>query len=329
LPRKIISASRRSDIAAFYSRWLLRRLEAGTCDWIHPFTGRLERVSLRPEDCLSIVFWTRNPAPLFPALADLEASGHFPFFHVTAIGYPKPLESHNPELDLSLRRLCELAERVGPEAIVWRYDPIVLSSLTPPAFHLEQFASIARRLEGAIRRVYFSFVDPYGKTRQNFERLRRERGVSFLEPDVPERKSLALRLRDVADRHGMTLYACCEDALVGEGVEKGRCIDLEAIRRLRPDAREALRRRPTREQCGCSESVDIGAYDTCAFGCSYCYATRSREAALARLREHDPDDSLLWRPRRLRGRRGRSDTARPGSGGGSPGAGSAPADERE
>jgi len=303
LPRKIISASRRSDIAAFYSRWLLRRLEEGCCDWIHPFTGRLERVSLLPEDCLAIVFWTRNPEPLFPALADLGASGHVPFFHVTVTGYPKPLESHNPGLDLSVRRLCELATRVGPDAIVWRYDPIVVSSSTPVTFHLERFASLAQRLAGAIQRVTFSFVDTYGKTRQNFERLSREHGVSFREPDAPERKSLALRLRDIADRHGMALHACCEDELVGEGVEKGRCIDLEAIRRLRGDVREPLRRRPTRDQCGCSESVDIGAYDTCAFGCSYCYATRSREAALARLREHDPNDSLLWRPRRLRERR--------------------------
>jgi hypothetical protein len=305
LPRKIISASRRSDIAAFYSRWFLRRLEEGYCEWIHPFTGKLERVSLLPEDCLSIVFWTRNPAPLFPALGDLEASGHFPCFHFTVTGYPKPLESHNPGLNLSLRRLRELAERVGPESIIWRYDPIVVSSLTPVAFHIEHFASMAQRLEGAIRRVYFSFVDYYGKTRQNFERLSREHGVSFLEPDALERENLALRLRDIAARHGMTLHACCEDELVGEGVEKGRCIDLEAIRRLRPDVLEQLKRRPTREHCGCTESVDIGAYDTCAFGCSYCYATTSREAALARLREHDPHDTLLWRPQRLRVRRGR------------------------
>ena len=100
----------------------------------------------------------------------------------------------------------------------------------------------------------------------------------------------------------MTLYACCEDELVGEGVEKGRCVDLEWIRRLRPEVDEQPKRRPTREQCGCTESVDVGAYDTCVFGCCYCYATKSREAALARLREHDPDDTLLYRPRRMRPR---------------------------
>jgi hypothetical protein len=192
LARRIISASRRSDIAAFYSRWLLRRLEEGFCEWIHPFTGRLERVSLLPQDCLAIVFWTRNSAPLLPALGDLEAAGHVPFFHFTVTGYPKPLESHNPELDLSLRRLRELAERVGPESVIWRYDPIVVSSVTPVAFHLERFASIAQRLEGVVRRVYFSFVDSYGKTRRNFERLRRAHGVRFLEPDAHERRDLAV-----------------------------------------------------------------------------------------------------------------------------------------
>jgi hypothetical protein len=267
---------------------------------VHPFTGRLERVSLLPEDCLCIVLWTRNPAPLLPALPDLLASGHFLLFQFTVTGYPKPLESDNPELSLSLRRLRDLAERIGPESVIWRYDPIVVSSRTPMAFHLERFASIARGLEGAVRSVYFSFVDLYGKTRANFERLNQKHGIEFLEPDAVERRNLVLRLRDSAVRHGMTLHACCEDELVGEGVEKGRCIDLEWIRRVRSDVDEQLKRRPTREQCGCTESVDIGTYDTCAFGCSYCYATRTREAALVRLRDHDPNDTLLWRPPRIR-----------------------------
>jgi hypothetical protein len=300
LSRKIISASRRSDIPAFYSRWFLRRLEDGYCEWIHPFNGKVQRVSLLPQDCLAIVFWTRNPAPLLPALRELRSSGHFACFHVTVNGYPKPLESHCPELSLSLRRVREVSDEVGPESVVWRYDPIVVSSRTPLTFHIEQFSSIAQSLEGAIRRVYFSFANRYGKTRRSFERLSQQHGIRFPEPSGSERRELVLRLRDAAARHGMTLYACCEDQLVGEGVEKGRCVDLEWIRRLRPDVDEQPKRRPTREQCGCTESVDVGAYDTCVFGCCYCYATNSREAALARLREHDPDDTLLYRPRRMR-----------------------------
>jgi hypothetical protein len=126
--------------------------------------------------------------------------------------------------------------------------------------------------------------------------LSRERGIGFRESTDRERWELVARLRDTAARHDMTLHACCEDVLVRDGIEKGHCVDLDAVRRLRSDVDEQLDRRPTREQCGCTESVDIGAYDTCPFGCSYCYATRDRETALARLREHRVADTVLWRP---------------------------------
>ncbi len=303
MPRKIISASRRSDIPALYSRWFLRRLEEGFCDWIQPFGGQLNRVSLKAEDCLAIVFWTRNPAPLLPALQGLKAGGYFFYFHFTLTGYPEELETCNPSLEASLRNLQKLAELAGPEAVIWRYDPIVLSSRTPIDFHLRRFARIAREIQGATRQVYISFVDLYGKTKKNFEALNQKFGIGFQEPDFREKKELALRLADRASRHGMMLYACCEDELIdaGGGIQKGHCVDIVTVRCLRPGTNEAPKRRPTRDQCGCTESVDIGAYDTCPLGCTYCYATRSRDAALARLHDHDPADPLLWRPPHLRG----------------------------
>ncbi len=299
-PRRIISASRRSDIPAFYTRWLLERLEAGFCEWIHPFGGSVQRVSLQPRDCLAIVLWTRNPAPLLPHIADIRGAGHVPYFHVTVTGYPRLLETHVPDLDGSTRRVQKLATAIGPESVVWRYDPIVLSSLTPVAFHVETFTRIAAALEGSTRAVYFSFLDVYGKTRRNLERLTRADGVAFQAPDPEEKRSLVHRLRDVADRHGMRLFACCEDDLVGDGIAKGRCVDIDAIRALRSGAVvESQPRRPTRKQCGCTQSVDIGAYDTCVFGCAYCYATNSRDVAARKKREHDPHDTLVWRPPRL------------------------------
>jgi hypothetical protein len=298
MSRRIISASRRTDIPAFYSRWLLRRLEEGSCDWITPFGSRRFTVSLRPEDCLAIVFWTRNPSPLVPALAGIRAAGHFFYFQFTVTGYGRPLETHAPPLDVSLRHFRRLASEIGPEAIVWRYDPVVVSSSTPPALHVERFERIAGALRGATRRACISFVDYYGKTRRGFEAVRRESGIAFVDPATPERRDLALRLRDIAARNGMSLSACCEDEVVdpAEGIEKGRCVDIEIVRHLRPDVPDDVRRRPSREGCGCTESVDIGAYDTCPFGCSYCYATRGRELALARARRHDPRSSLLAAP---------------------------------
>jgi hypothetical protein len=301
--RRIISASRRTDVPAFYSRWLLRRLEAGFCEWVHPFGGGVRRVSLLPSDVVGIVFWTRNPGPLLPALEGLGKAGYAMYFHVTITGYPRDLETHGPPLRAAIRRFRELSDRVGPDAVTWRYDPVVLSSVTPREAHLSRFEEIATELRGGTRSVYVSFVDLYGKTRSQFARLEAERGVRFVDPGEAERADLTLRLRDLAGRNDMTLHACCEDALVGDGIEKGRCVDVERFRALRRGIPESLERRPTRDECGCTESVDIGAYDTCPFGCAYCYATRSREAALGRLREHDPADTLLWRPPRMRGGR--------------------------
>lgn len=300
MSRTIISASRRTDIPAFYHRWLLERLRAGYCEWIHPFGGRVQRVSLRPEDVLAIVFWTRDPGPLFGHLDALHGAGYHYCFHVTLTGYPRELEPRAPAVGHAVRALGELAGRLGPDGVVWRYDPILLGNRTTADWHVANFEGLARRLAGRIRRVFISFVDLYGKTRRNLEILRREQGIETFDPDLAERQALVRRLRGVADDVGMALHACCEDDLVEDGVAKGRCVDIDAIRRLRPDVEETPARRPTREQCGCSASVDIGAYDTCAFGCAYCYANRSADLSRERRSEHDPSDTMLWRPPRLR-----------------------------
>jgi hypothetical protein len=298
---KVISASRRTDIPAFYSRWFLNRIRAGFCHWINPYGGQICRVSLRAEDCLAIVFWTRYPRPLLPHLDGLRAVGYSFYFHITVNGYPRAIERANPPLDAQIEVFRRTAAAVSPELTHWRYDPIVLSSLTPPEYHLEQFDAISRRLEGATMRCYLSFVDRYGKTERNLGRVARERDIHFLDPSPDEQRRLVLAMRDIARPRGITLYACCEAQLVGGGIAPSRCIDLDTIRRLRADADIRLRNAPTRAECGCVEAVDIGAYDTCAFGCAYCYATNSHQTALRRLRAHNPMDTVLLRPARLYG----------------------------
>lgn len=301
MPARIISASRRTDIPAFYSRWLLNRLCEGFCHWLNPFSGQVYRVSLRPEDVLAIVFWTRNPRPLLPHLERLREEGYFSYFHFTINGYPREIETHNPPLAAVIETFHRVAELVSPEFVHWRYDPIVLSDRTPPEYHLQRFDELSRALAGSTRRCYFSFMDTYGKTQRNLARVAREHGIRFWEPDIAAQRELVRGLRDIAAERGITLYACCEEHLVGEGVEASHCVDLDTVRALRGDADLHLKHAPTRAECGCVESVDIGAYDTCAFGCTYCYATSSRDAALRRLREHNPKDTVLWRPPSLRG----------------------------
>ncbi len=291
---RLISASRRTDSPAFYARWFLRRLAAGYCHWINPFNGRPHRVSLRPEDVAGIVCWTRNPPPLAGSLEELERRGYRFAFHFSLNGYPKEIESHNPPVAAALRAFRELAARLSPDRVWWRYDPILVTAATPPVWHVENFSRLAAALEGATRRCYFSFASFYRKVTRNLEAA----GLEWVEPDTVLKLDLTDRLRRVARDHAIQMLACCDDSLLEAGVGKAHCVDSAAF----PGAAGAFRPAPTRKDCGCSESVDIGAYDTCAFGCRYCYATNSRAAALIRLSEHDPEDSALWRPRTMRGR---------------------------
>ena len=291
---KLISASRRTDIPAFYSRWLLRRLAEGFCDCTNPFNGRGRRVSLLPDDVAGIVCWTRNPAPLFSSLERLQRAGHSFAFHYSINGYPKELESHNPPAEAATRQLRGLAQRIPAGRVWWRYDPILLTEATPSAWHIRNFSRLAAALEGATCRCYFSFASFYRKTRRNLAAS----GLAWYEPETGEKLELTNRLRMAGREHGIDLYSCCDDRLLAAGVEKARCVDAAAF--LPETSR--FKPAPTRTDCGCSESVDIGAYDTCVFGCRYCYATNSRRAALDRLRAHDPEDTALWRPATMRGK---------------------------
>src|SRR3569833_1033961 len=154
---RIVSISRRTDIPAFYSRWLLNRIHAGFCHWINPFGGQVYRVSLRPEDCLALVFWTRNPLPLLPHLTDHEKQGFHSYFHFTINGYPESIESHNQPVGKADEVFRRVSDLVGPSRIHWRYDPLLLSEATPPAYHREQFARLIQQLSGYTQRCYFSF----------------------------------------------------------------------------------------------------------------------------------------------------------------------------
>ena len=297
--QRVISASRRTDIPAFYSTWLINRLRAGYCHVLNPFGGQVYAVSLRPEDCIALVFWTRNPAPLEKHFDELDSSGYPYYFHYTILGYPRSLESHTPALETAIATFKRLADRLSPLRVRWRYDPIVVSSATPVEYHLKQFEHIACALEGYTHHCTFSFVDLYDKTARNLERVRQEAGLEFTAPDLAAQRALALQLADIAQAHGMSLNSCCGDELAIGCIAKNHCVDPGLLRQIVPQALPALKSEPTRRDCGCVSSVDIGVYDTCLFGCTYCYATHGRAAAQARHSAHDPLDTLLWRPKQL------------------------------
>ncbi|MBI2177888.1 MAG: DUF1848 domain-containing protein [Candidatus Tectomicrobia bacterium] len=288
---QVVSVSRRTDVPAFHVPWFLKRLEEGFAEYRNPFSGKLHRVSLRPEDVRAFVFWTRNPAPLLPHLGRVEERGAPFYFLYTVNGYPKALERAVPPLDQAVRTFAKLSERLGPGRVRWRYDPIYLSKETDAAFHRRNFGRIASALQGSAGECIASFADMYGKVRRNAAKL--PGGLRPEEGELPARKALLDELAEMAGERGMRLLACCEDALVGGPAGKARCVDPDLLDRIAPLTGGRLPLRPTREECGCAASRDIGAYDTCPHGCVYCYANASPEAALARYRAREAERALL------------------------------------
>ncbi len=285
----IVSASRRTDIPAFYMPWLMNRLRAGFVRYPNPFSGEIHTVSLKPEDVHSIVFWSKYYGPFLPHVDELEERG-YPFYcHYTITGAPRALEPRVPEWSQAARVFRELAERIGPRRVLWRFDPILFTDELDAAFYVQRFCAIAQALAGATERCYFSFAAFYSKVEQQLTQA----GIRYLDPPREEKQALVEALADIADACGITLHACCQDALVGGRVQKAHCVDGDLLAALFPERPHVTEPRPTREQCGCVASRDIGMYDTCPYGCVYCYANRGHQVALRRFRAHDPTGETL------------------------------------
>jgi Domain of unknown function (DUF1848) len=273
-PPAVISASRRTDLPAYHSHWLLQRLRDGECQVRHPFNGTVRAVDLRPEAVLALVLWTRDPRPLLPAVPELVQRGYRLLFHVTINDYPAYLEPGAAPVAAVVAALGELRAQLGPEAIVWRYDPVILTTHTDAAYHRDQIDTLAAQLAGISDSCVTSWVDLYRKTERNLLPALERAGVQRLPEDPARDRAL---VRDMAERVGernIQLTLCCEPDLVQEGIPPTACVDPGRISRV--VGREVrLPRRPTRPGCACHASIDIGAYDSCPRGCVYCYACRT------------------------------------------------------
>ncbi len=176
----IISASRRTDIPAFYSEWFMNRIRAGYCLAPNPHnTKQISRVSLHPSDVEAIIFWLKNLVPLLPHLGELDKLGFHYYFQFSLNDYPGALEPNIPSLDDRIATFKELSRLVGSLSVVWRYDPIIISDITPFEFHRERFTWIAEELKSATHRVMVSVVDFYQKTERRLSQLEDEEGFSF------------------------------------------------------------------------------------------------------------------------------------------------------
>lgn len=147
----IISASRRTDIPAFYAKWMVNRLRDGQVLVPYPRdAGKLGRVRLTPENVDAITFWTKNPAPMLEHLRAIDDMGFKYYFSFTVTGYGPDVERHLPPKDEVVDTFLRLSERLGPKRVDWRFDPIVVSARYPVDWHLDAFGAMC---QGAVHRA--------------------------------------------------------------------------------------------------------------------------------------------------------------------------------
>lgn len=299
----IISASYKTDIPAFYGEWFINRLRAGHCKTVNPYGGQIYTIKLSPENVDGFVFWTKNIGPFLKYLPEIHQTG-IPFVIQHSInGYPHELESRVVSSSSTTEHMKRIAREYGPERLVWRYDPILFSSLTDFTWHLQTFRTLAEQLEGTTDEVVVSFAQLYKKTTRNVEEAAQRHGFSWEDHQSWEfvrenGRKLVGALAEVALARGMHLKICSQREFLIEGVHEARCIDVDRLERIvGRSLSHDVQLKGNRKECGCFASRDIGEYDTCPHGCVYCYAVRDRNLALSRYKAHDPLSEFLFPPR--------------------------------
>jgi hypothetical protein len=226
-------------------------------------------------------------------LDEVEQLGIAPIFHLTLVGYGHAIESANPSPKSVVRQFERLSERYGRERVIWRYDPILFGSEHDAGFHEQRFQRLAQRMKGIVSRCVMSLLDPYPSTLRGLARVSEQTGERFADVSRLEVIALAQRLVAIGASCGIEVSACCEQGLVDAGVARGRCIDPDLVRLACGDSTLQFKDAPTRKGCGCVQARDIGAYDTCAHGCSYCYANASPERGAQGVRLVEPTANHL------------------------------------
>jgi hypothetical protein len=314
----IVSASRSTDIPAFYGDWLMERLRRGYAARVNPFSGRIEYVSF--EKTRLVVFWTKDAAPFMSSLTELDRSGLSYLFQYTLNDYEKErIEPGIPAIHDRVETFTELARRIGKGRMVWRYDPVLLSGSLDVEEILARIANLGDALRHSTGRLVISFIDI-----ERYPRVKRNLGSAGFggvrEPTRPEIEAICTGLADLNRNWRFSISACGESLdLSAFGIGKGPCINYDQIVRAFPRDRalieflrtpvlekglekglRALKDPGQRSTCGCIIAKDIGQYSTCPHLCAYCYANASPAAVtrnLDRMKDQGERESLLdFRP---------------------------------
>lgn len=281
--KTVISASRRTDIPAFYMPWFMRRIALGCFDVVNPYNRQSRRVPAGPDEVHSIVFWSKNFAPFVeghygPRLLD---AGYHLFINVTVNSENPLLEPGVPPLRQRIRQLSALSEICRPKAINWRFDPVVFYATGKGLVrdNLRDFETVAgAAADAGIERCITSFMDVYPKIAR---RVKSMAGFAFQDPLVEEKIEILFRMQAILAPKGIQLQTCCEKTLLevlpaGLRVTAGSCVPNDLLVDLYGPGISVKRDTGQRVKagCGCKVSVDVGSYTEhpCGHRCLYCYA---------------------------------------------------------
>lgn len=287
----IISASRRTDIPAFYSKWFMNRIREGYLLNKNPFNpNQIKRIPLNAYQVDAIIFWTRNAKPLIKYLDELDEKEFNYYFQYTITGYPRELEKHTPNPYKAIETFNELSDKIGKDKVIWRYDPIIFTKYTQFDEHIRLFDKISKSLENKTSKVVISFADPYRKITKKLDLIEYK--------DILEEKNklyeLVKIMSDIAKSRNMIIETCSEEIDLSYcNINHGKCIDNNLIESLFNINLNAKKDKNQRKECGCVQSVDIGVYNTCSHGCTYCYATFSEKSVLNNKSMHNPNSPML------------------------------------
>lgn len=322
----IISASRSTDIPAFYADWFFEKLKRGYSAWINPFNGVKSYISYK--NTRFIVFWSKNPRPLIPYLSLLKEKGIKCYIQYTLNDYEKERLEKVPSLAYRIETFKMLVQELGVGSVVWRFDPMILTDDISIDDLLEKVRYIGDALKDYTEKLVFSYADiaAYKKVKYNLERS----GISYKEWAEPQMEEFAQRLSLMNQEceWNYQLATCCEKIDIEKyGILHNRCIDADLIARLAWDDKPLMEfmkikvqsmpepslfddgepalpngaiRLPhnqyfvsshkkdpgQRALCGCMAAKDIGEYNTCPHLCEYCYANTTKQLALDNWKRH-------------------------------------------
>ena len=219
----VVSASRSTDIPAFYADWFFNRLKTGYSAWTNPFNGVKSYVGY--EDTRFIVFWSKNPRPLLPYLDYLKERGIGCYIQYTLNNYEEEkLERGVAPLAERIETFKLLVEKLGKGTVIWRFDPLILTDKIDMDKLLQKIENIGDQLRDHTEKLVFSFADiiSYRKVKANLEKS----NIAYHDWTKEQMIEFAERLVKLnSDKNWNFTLATCGEAADLQGIEHNHCVD--------------------------------------------------------------------------------------------------------